>query len=45
MDLSGIDSKPVEARPKSWETDDQLQESIEGVMDCLKILLEQPVLK
>ena len=45
MDLSGIESKSVKDRPKSLETDDQLQESIEGVMECLRILLEQPLLK
>ena len=45
MDLSGVESKPSEDRPASFETDDQLQESINGVMECLKILLEQPQLK
>ena len=45
MDLSAIDSKPIDARPKVFETDEDLQESIEGVMECLRILLEQPVLR
>ena len=45
MDLSAIDSKPIDARPKSFETDEELQDSIEGVMECLKILLEQPSLR
>ena len=45
MELSAIDSKPIDARPKVFETDEELQESIEGVMECLRVLLEQPLLR
>ena len=45
MDLSAINSKPIDARPKSFETDEELQETIEGSMECLRILLEQPTLR
>ena len=45
MYLAAIDSKPIEDRPKVFETDEELQEAIEGAMDCLKVLLEQPSLR
>ena len=45
MDLSVLESKSAEARPQSLETDEELEEAIENTMECLRILLELPVLR
>ena len=38
MDLSGVESKPIEDRPASFETDDKLQESINGFLPANSLL-------
>ena len=45
MDLSGLENKPMVSRPQSLETDEQLQNSMADIMDCLRVMLEGSLIR